>query len=138
MRAQGLLLATLAAGLLTPVVRAHELWFHEGAASDPNLVRLSFGDSPDLGEAERARGDHSNKGLGRRGSPSRSSGCPTAWRPDCLSVARQSSALLLIAVLFPTRATNSSFTLRLMLRRGPSSPARPSVSAWATIRSGSC
>jgi len=53
MRAHGLLLATLAAGLLTPAARAHELWFHASAASEPNLVRLSFGDSPDLGEAER-------------------------------------------------------------------------------------
>jgi formylmethanofuran dehydrogenase subunit E len=53
MRVQSILFASVALGLLTPAARAHELWFHSGTASDPNLVRLSFGDSPNIGEAER-------------------------------------------------------------------------------------
>jgi hypothetical protein len=53
MRVKDILLAAIAAGLLTPAARAHELWFHPGAAGEPGLVRLSFGDSPDIGEAER-------------------------------------------------------------------------------------
>src|SRR5579883_2313385 len=53
MRMKDILLPILAAGLVTPAAQAHELWFHLGAAGEPGLVRLSFGDSPDLGEAER-------------------------------------------------------------------------------------
>jgi formylmethanofuran dehydrogenase subunit E len=53
MRLKNLPLAAIAAVLLTPGVRAHELWFHPGAAGEPGLVRLTFGDSPDIGEAER-------------------------------------------------------------------------------------
>lgn len=53
MRMKEMLLAAIAAGLVTPAARAHELWFHPGAAGEPHLVRLSFGDSPDIGEAER-------------------------------------------------------------------------------------
>jgi formylmethanofuran dehydrogenase subunit E len=53
MRVKNTLLAAIAAGLLTPGAVAHELWFHPGAAGEPGLVRLSFGDSPDIGEAER-------------------------------------------------------------------------------------
>jgi formylmethanofuran dehydrogenase subunit E len=53
MRVKDILPAAIAAVLLTPGARAHELWFHAGTAGDPALVRLSFGDSPDIGEAER-------------------------------------------------------------------------------------
>jgi formylmethanofuran dehydrogenase subunit E len=53
MRVKDILPMAVAAVLLTPAARAHELWFHPGAGGEPGLVRLSFGDSPDLGEAER-------------------------------------------------------------------------------------
>lgn len=53
MRATRILLAALAAGLLAPAVGAHELWFHPGAGGDPAVVRLSFGDTPDIGDAAR-------------------------------------------------------------------------------------
>jgi formylmethanofuran dehydrogenase subunit E len=48
-----ILLATFAVALLSPAARAHELWFHAGAGGDPSVVRLSFGDTPDISEAER-------------------------------------------------------------------------------------
>ena len=53
MRMKSILLAAIAALLLTPGAQRHELWFHPGAAGEPHLMRLSFGDSPDIGEAER-------------------------------------------------------------------------------------
>lgn len=53
MRTTRILMAALVAGLLTPSAGAHELWFHPGAGGNPSLVRLSFGDTPDIGEAER-------------------------------------------------------------------------------------
>jgi formylmethanofuran dehydrogenase subunit E len=53
MRVKDFLLAAIAAGLVTPGARAHELWFHPGTAGEPGVVRLTFGDSPDIGEAER-------------------------------------------------------------------------------------
>jgi hypothetical protein len=53
MRTTRILLAAMAIGMTTPAARAHELWFHPGAGGDPSLVRLSFGDIPDIGEAER-------------------------------------------------------------------------------------
>lgn len=53
MRANRILLTALAAGLLAPAAVAHELWFHPGVGGDPSVVRLSFGDSPEIGEAER-------------------------------------------------------------------------------------
>lgn len=47
------LVAALALGLLTPAAYAHELWFQPSPKSDPAVVRLTFGDSPAPGEAER-------------------------------------------------------------------------------------
>jgi hypothetical protein len=43
----------LAAGLISPATHAHELWFHAGTGGQSAPVRLSFGDSPEFGEAER-------------------------------------------------------------------------------------
>jgi formylmethanofuran dehydrogenase subunit E len=37
----------------TSALKAHELWFHSHSGGEPNRVRLSFGDTPDFGEAER-------------------------------------------------------------------------------------
>ncbi len=42
-----------AAGLISPRAQAHELWFHSNTGGQSSPVRLSFGDSPELGEAER-------------------------------------------------------------------------------------
>jgi formylmethanofuran dehydrogenase subunit E len=53
MRVKTILPAAFVAVFLAPGARAHELWFHAGAAGEPGVVRLSFGDSPDIGEAER-------------------------------------------------------------------------------------
>jgi hypothetical protein len=39
--------------LWTDAAWAHELWFHPGTGGQSSSVRLTFGDSPDLGEAER-------------------------------------------------------------------------------------
>jgi len=41
------------AGLASPAARAHELWFHLKPGADSGVVRLTFGDTPDLNEAER-------------------------------------------------------------------------------------
>ena len=46
------LVATVA-GLASPAARAHELWFHSRPGTDPAVVRLTFGDGPDLSAAER-------------------------------------------------------------------------------------
>ncbi len=53
MRTSWALLAFFAAAVVAPATTAHELWFHAGAGGNPSLVRLSFGDSPDIGDAER-------------------------------------------------------------------------------------
>ena len=53
MRRTKVLMLALAAALCTDVASAHELWFHPGAGGPSSSVRLSFGDSPDLSEAER-------------------------------------------------------------------------------------
>jgi formylmethanofuran dehydrogenase subunit E len=47
------LLLALVAGLLSPAARAHELWFHSRSGGDPAVIRLTFGDTPDMIEAER-------------------------------------------------------------------------------------
>jgi formylmethanofuran dehydrogenase subunit E len=41
------------AGLIPPGAHAHELWFHSSTGGQTAPVRLSFGDSPEFGEAER-------------------------------------------------------------------------------------
>ena len=53
MRTTWILAAALAAAFSTPAARAHELWFQPSPASNPGVVRLTFGDSPEPGEAER-------------------------------------------------------------------------------------
>jgi formylmethanofuran dehydrogenase subunit E len=53
MRRVKVLMLAAAAALCTDAASAHELWFHPGADAHSSSVRLSFGDSPDLGEAER-------------------------------------------------------------------------------------
>ena len=53
MRKSGILLVALAIALVTPPVGAHELWFHLKPGADSAVVRLTFGDTPDLNEAER-------------------------------------------------------------------------------------
>jgi hypothetical protein len=53
MRTTRLLAAALAAALATPPAHAHELWFRPDPGGDPARVRLSFGDSPAMGDAER-------------------------------------------------------------------------------------
>jgi hypothetical protein len=54
MRTTRILLAVLAVGLMASAASAHELWIHPVAAANPTVARLSFGDTPDIGEAERA------------------------------------------------------------------------------------
>jgi FmdE, Molybdenum formylmethanofuran dehydrogenase operon len=41
------------AGLISPLAHAHELWFHSSTGGQSSPVRLSFGDSPEFGQAER-------------------------------------------------------------------------------------
>ena len=53
MRKSGILLVALAIALVTPPAGAHELWFHLKPGADSAVVRLTFGDTPDLNEAER-------------------------------------------------------------------------------------
>ena len=53
MRRQWILLAATVAGLVSPVANAHELWFHSPSSGEHAVVRLTFGDAPDLNEAER-------------------------------------------------------------------------------------
>ena len=53
MRRVWILGTAIAIALMTPAARAHELWFHLRPGSDAAAVRLSFGDTPDLNEAER-------------------------------------------------------------------------------------
>jgi formylmethanofuran dehydrogenase subunit E len=53
MRNMLILGSVVAALLISPGARAHELWFHSGAGGPSAPVRLSFGDSPEFGEAER-------------------------------------------------------------------------------------
>jgi len=53
MRKPCILLAAVATSLVTPPVGAHELWFHLKPGADSAVVRLTFGDTPNLNEAER-------------------------------------------------------------------------------------
>ena len=53
MRMKWVLLVATVAGLMSPAASAHELWLHSRPGSDHAVVRLTFGDAPDLGEAER-------------------------------------------------------------------------------------
>jgi FmdE protein associated with molybdenum formylmethanofuran dehydrogenase len=53
MRKTWIFMVAVVSALVNPAANAHELWFHPGAGGDSALVRLSFGDTPDLGEAER-------------------------------------------------------------------------------------
>jgi hypothetical protein len=43
----------LVAKLAVPAASAHELWFQARPAADSAVIRLTFGDSPELSEAER-------------------------------------------------------------------------------------
>jgi formylmethanofuran dehydrogenase subunit E len=43
----------VAAGMASTSTNAHELWFHSSTGGQSAPVRLSFGDSPEFGEAER-------------------------------------------------------------------------------------
>jgi formylmethanofuran dehydrogenase subunit E len=52
MRSTWILLAAMAVAVVNPAANAHELWIHPGAGGDAASVRLSFGDGPDVGEAE--------------------------------------------------------------------------------------
>jgi FmdE, Molybdenum formylmethanofuran dehydrogenase operon len=53
MRSTSIFLVAAVASLASPEAHAHELWFHPGAGRQVTPVRLSFGDSPAFGEAER-------------------------------------------------------------------------------------
>ncbi len=53
MRRICLFLVSLAACLVSPAATAHELWLHYTPGGDAAVIRLSFGDSPDLNAAER-------------------------------------------------------------------------------------
>ena len=53
MRTAWILWASAVVVFTTPVARAHELWFHPRPGINSATVRLTFGDSPDLNEAER-------------------------------------------------------------------------------------
>jgi len=53
MRKTWILLATVLAAFLTPAACAHELWIHLKPGADSAVVRLTFGDTPNLNEAER-------------------------------------------------------------------------------------
>jgi formylmethanofuran dehydrogenase subunit E len=53
MRKNSIFAIAVAAGVFSSTANAHELWFHTGAGGQAPSVHLSFGDSPDLGEAER-------------------------------------------------------------------------------------
>ena len=53
MRTAWILWASAVVVFTTPAARADELWFHPRPGIDSATVRLSFGDTPDLNEAER-------------------------------------------------------------------------------------
>jgi hypothetical protein len=38
---------------VSPAASAHELWFHSRPGADTGIIRLTFGDTPNLKEAER-------------------------------------------------------------------------------------
>ncbi len=43
----------LTAVTMSPEARSHEMWLHVRPGADPAVIRLTFGDGPDLAEAER-------------------------------------------------------------------------------------
>jgi hypothetical protein len=47
------LFAAMVVVALNPPAGAHELWFHSRPSADADVIRLTFGDTPDLNEAER-------------------------------------------------------------------------------------
>jgi hypothetical protein len=53
MRWKWIFLVATVAGLVSPAARAHDLWLHSRPGTDPAVIRLTFGDGPDLSEAER-------------------------------------------------------------------------------------
>ena len=53
MRTTWIFFAACVAGLVSPVASAHELWFHSRSGADTGVIRLTFGDTPNLNEAER-------------------------------------------------------------------------------------
>jgi formylmethanofuran dehydrogenase subunit E len=53
MRGKWAFLVTTVVGLVSPAVRAHELWIQSRPGTDPAVIRLTFGDGPELGSAER-------------------------------------------------------------------------------------
>ena len=55
MRMVWIFLVAAVAALASPGAGAHELWLHSGPGpgTDPGVIRLTFGDGPELGQAER-------------------------------------------------------------------------------------
>ncbi len=53
MRTKWVFLATAIAVSMISPARAHELWLHQKPGADSGVVRLTFGDTPSLNEAER-------------------------------------------------------------------------------------
>ena len=78
------LLATLAVGLMASPVAAHELWFHLKPGADSAVVRLTFGDTPNLNEAERVA-EIAHARSGPAATRWTSSDCRTASRLRCRS-----------------------------------------------------
>jgi formylmethanofuran dehydrogenase subunit E len=53
MRKTWTFMVALVVGVMSPGASAHELWIHTRPGGDSAVLRLTFGDSPDLSEAER-------------------------------------------------------------------------------------
>jgi formylmethanofuran dehydrogenase subunit E len=53
MRANWIILVAAVGGFAGPGAMAHELWLHTGPGTDPGVIRLTFGDTPSLNDAER-------------------------------------------------------------------------------------
>ena len=53
MRRMWIFLVATVAGLASPAASAHEMWLHSRPGADPAVIRLTFGDGPDLSQAER-------------------------------------------------------------------------------------
>jgi hypothetical protein len=52
MRSAKVILATAVCAVMIPAASAHELWCHLKPGADSRVVRLTFGDGPDLNEAD--------------------------------------------------------------------------------------
>jgi formylmethanofuran dehydrogenase subunit E len=53
MRTTCIFLVATVAGLVSPAADAHELWLHARPSTNADVIRLTFGDGPDLSAAER-------------------------------------------------------------------------------------